>query len=362
MSRYPACAHKKIELDFFCIWELPIICEDSPAFSPPKDPEMEKKSKKSEEIRLNVFIQEHGVASRRKADEMIESGLVKINGKIIKTLGTKVTKGDEVIVDGKKLGRRPSQAIYLFHKPYLTMTTRSDERSRPTIFDIPMLKKLPGNVQPVGRLDFKSEGLLLLTNDGDLALALSHPKYAVEKTYSVLLSTQISPEEFEKLKKGVQLEDGLAKPTFVKLSQREKFANSTGQWIEISVAEGRNRLVRRMMESLGLKVVRLVRISIGNIRLPSNLLPGKLRPISDAEKEYLMTVKKNMEDKIPSKKTVKSKTVNEQEKTKKKPPLSEEHYSQKIVQRQKKLQAIARERKNTATAVPPSHPRKKTIK
>ena len=142
----------------------------------PKRTPMEKKIRKTEQIRLNVYIQEHGLASRRKSDELIEAGLVRVNGKIVKTLGTKVDKTDEIMVDGKKLTRRPTKATYLFHKPYLTMTTRSDERSRPTIYDLPQLKKLPGNVQPVGRLDFKSEGLLILTNDGDLALALSHPK------------------------------------------------------------------------------------------------------------------------------------------------------------------------------------------
>jgi 23S rRNA pseudouridine2605 synthase len=309
---------------------------------------MEKKVKKTEPIRLNVLLQEHGLASRRKADELIESGLVKVNGQIVKTLGTKVEKSDEVVVDGKKLTRKPSKAIYLFHKPYLTMTSRSDDRSRPTIFDLPSLKKLPKNVQPVGRLDFKSEGLLILTNDGDLALALSHPKYSVEKTYSVLLSTQISTQELEKLRKGINLEDGFAKPKYVKPSNREKFANSTGQWVEIAVTEGRNRLVRRMMESLGLKVVRLLRISIGNIHLPSSLMPGKIRPVTEQEKTYLVDLKKVLApQEEPKKKT--TKTVAPQKETtkneKNKKTAKEGNYKKEIVERQKKLQNLARERK-----------------
>ncbi|MES2613971.1 MAG: pseudouridine synthase [Bdellovibrionota bacterium] len=311
---------------------------------------MEKKLKTTDLVRLNVFIQEHGLASRRKADELIESGLVKVNGKVVKTLGTKVEKTDEIIVDGKKLTHKATKVTYLFHKPYLTMTSRSDDRNRPTIYDLPLLKKLPGNVQPVGRLDFKSEGLLILTNDGDLALALSHPKYAVEKTYSVLISSQISPAELEKLKKGVELEDGLAKPLHIKTSGREKFANSTGQWLEISVTEGRNRLVRRMLEALGLKVVRLMRIAVGNVRLPSNLLPGKLRLVTDLEKKYLTELKKNLEPGAqPKKKSAKpmlsEKELLERKEKKKKALTNNEHYAKKTVTRQKKIQTLSRERK-----------------
>lgn len=293
--------------------------------------------KKNEQIRLNVYIQEHGLASRRKADELIQSGLVKVNGQVVKTLGTKIEKTDEILVNGKKLSRRPTKVTYLFHKPYLTMTSRSDDRSRPTIYDLPPLKKLPGNVQPVGRLDFKSEGLLILTNDGDLALALSHPKYSVEKTYSVLLSTQISTLEIDKLKKGLELEDGFAKPVSVKSSSREKFANSTGQWIEITVSEGRNRLVRRMMEALGLKVVRLMRIAIGDVRLPSNLAPGKMRPVTEQEKLYLSQLKKHLDKPVKTKKINLNSTL----------PEKNEHYTKKLVERQKKIQTLSRERKKT---------------
>ncbi len=310
---------------------------------------METKAKKTGLIRLNVFLQEHGVASRRKSDELIESGLVKVNGKIVKILGTKVEKTDEIMVDGKKLSRKPTKATYLFHKPYLTITSRCDDRSRPTIYDLPLLSKLPGNVQPVGRLDFKSEGLLILTNDGDLALALSHPRYSVEKTYSVLVSTAVTIEEIERLKKGIELEDGLAKPLYVKSSTREKLANSMGQWIEIAVTEGRNRLVRRMMEALGLKVVRLMRIAIGDIRLPSNLAAGKFRLITEHEKKYLSELKKTLEQNVPSKKksmkSAPSAKELEEKKAKKKKAVPNEFYAKQVTTRHKKIQTLSRERK-----------------
>lgn len=301
--------------------------------------------KKSGPIRLNVLLQEHGLASRRKADELIESGLVKVNGKVVKTLGTKVEKTDEVIVNGKKLTRKPSKAIYIFHKPYLTMTSRSDDRNRPTIFDLPLLKKLPGNVQPVGRLDFKSEGLLILTNDGDLALALSHPKYSVEKIYSVLISTQINQTELEKIRKGIELEDGFAKPLYVKTIQREKLANSTGQWLEIAVSEGRNRLVRRLLEALGIKVVRLLRVAIGHIRLPSNLMPGKLRLATEQEKKYLNDLKTSSLATAPISSKTKKRKTETQAKEEDKKPSPKKNYKKIIVERQKKIQSSSKERK-----------------
>ena len=234
-----------------------------------------------ESVRLNVFLQRHGVASRRKADELILTGAVRVNRKVVTTLGTKVLPTDSVSVNGRVVRNELPQATYLFHKPDLYLTTRKDGRSRNTIFDIQAVAKLPANVQPVGRLDFRSEGLLILTNDGDLAFALSHPRFHVEKTYAVLVSEQLMPSDLEKLRNGVDLADGFAKPLSVKTGGSEKLGGSRGQWLKIVVTEGRNRLVRRMLAAIGLKVVKLVRIGIGTIQLPENLQAGQVIPAPD---------------------------------------------------------------------------------
>ncbi len=260
--------------------------------------------KKSDLVRLNVFLQESGVASRRKADEMIEARRISVNGKIIDVLGSKIDVLSKIAVDGKEIKNIPAKITYIFHKPANTITSRSDEEGRPIIFDLKGLKKLPQNVQAVGRLDFKTEGLLILTNDGDLSLALTHPRYSVEKTYNVLISTNIALEEIEKLRKGIELEDGIAKPLSVKTLSKQKLGNSQGVWLEIIVTEGRNRLVRRMLEALGLRVLRLVRIAIGYIRLPTNLEQGKIRPVTAVERKYLSDLKSNMEQEIKKNKKV----------------------------------------------------------
>lgn len=238
-------------------------------------------------IRLNVFLQRHGIASRRKADAMILGGQVRINRKVVTTLGTRVQPGDRVSVNGRVLKAETPILTYLFNKPDLCLTTRKDSRRRSTIFDIPHLKRLPLNVQPVGRLDFRSEGLLILTNDGDLAYALSHPRFHVEKTYAVLVSELFTPDDLERLRNGVTLADGYAKPLSVKLGGTEALGGSRGQWLQVVVLEGRNRLVRRMLASIGFKVVRLVRIGIGQVQLPDQLPAGHFIPAEGHVKALL---------------------------------------------------------------------------
>lgn len=238
-------------------------------------------------IRLNVFLQRHGIASRRKADAMILGGQVRINRKVVTTLGTRVQPGDRVSVNGRVLKAETPILTYLFNKPDLCLTTRKDSRRRSTIFDIPHLKRLPLNVQPVGRLDFRSEGLLILTNDGDLAYALSHPRFHVEKTYAVLVSELLTPDDLERLRNGVELADGFAKPLSVKLGGSEALGGSRGQWLQVVVLEGRNRLVRRMLASIGFKVVRLVRIGIGQVQLPDQLPAGQFTPVDGLVKSLL---------------------------------------------------------------------------
>ena len=304
------------------------------------------KETKVDLVRLNVLLQEYGVSSRRKADELIEAGNVQVNGKIVRTLGVKVGKNSSISVNGKVLKSIPTKVTYLFNKPFMTITSRKDEKERTTIFDLPDLKKLPLNVQSVGRLDYRSEGLLILTNDGDLSLALSHPKYSVEKTYAVLVSSTFTIEDSEKLKKGVELEDGIAKAISVKIGSKEKLGNSLGQWIELVVTEGRNRLVRRMLEAIGLSVVRLVRVAIGDIRLPAKLEAGKMRVVTDIEGKYLSNLKKNMLQEINEKsKFAPSKDVLEKRKLKKKVTLNDVEYAKEAERREKRATLISKLRK-----------------
>lgn len=249
--------------------------------------EKEKESAKSKEsksqalVRLNFLLKELGIASRRKADELIRQGRVSVDGKTTKELGLKVKRSSIVQVDGEKV--RPTlvpKHSYLFHKPDLVLTSRQGERDKKTIFDLPALRNLPSNVQPVGRLDYRSEGLIILTNDGDLAQALSHPKFGVKKTYAVLLHTTIQDEEIKKLRTGIKLEDGIAKAETVRpLAKAFLGSAKRGQWIEIIITEGRNRLVRRLLEALGIKVLRLVRIAVGALRLPEDLAAGHISPM-----------------------------------------------------------------------------------
>jgi len=246
-------------------------------------------------IRLNVYLQEQGIASRRKADTMIEQGRVQVDGVVCKKLGSKVLPSAEIRVDGKPVRSVGSKKVVLmFNKPDLTLTSRSDTQGRQTVFDLPALKKLPPGCQAVGRLDYRSEGLLLLTNDGDLAYALTHPRYAVEKTYAVLVADSVNAEDVDRLRKGVKLDDGFAKPVGVRLGSKEKLGASRGQWIEIVVAEGRNRLIRRMMDVVGLNVLRLVRLAIGDVQLPEKLGAGHVVTLVGAELAYLNRIKLDM--------------------------------------------------------------------
>jgi 23S rRNA pseudouridine2605 synthase len=246
-------------------------------------------------IRLNVYLQEQGAASRRKSDTMIQQGRVQVNGVVVTQLGTKIPADSEVKLDGKVL--RPAsgkKTVLMLHKPDLCLTSRSDTQGRRTVFDLPALNKLAPGCQAVGRLDYRSEGLLLLTNDGDLAYALTHPRFSVEKTYAVLVADSVNAEDIDRLRKGVQLDDGFAKPVAVRLGNKERLGGSRGQWVEIIVAEGRNRLIRRMMEVVGLNVIRLVRLAIGDLRLPEKLGPGQVVPVVGAELSYLNRIKLDM--------------------------------------------------------------------
>lgn len=300
-------------------------------------------------VRLNVLLQERGVASRRKADALILTGSVKVNGEIIHTLGAKVPYDADLWVDGVQYKKKPPLCTVLFHKPDASITSRNDPQGRKTIFDF-FRAPLPLNVQPVGRLDYRSEGLLILTNDGDLSFALTHPKHSVEKTYSVLVASPLTIEDVETLRKGILLEDGLAKPLSVRLLGREKMGSTSGQWVEIIVTEGRNRLVRRMLEALGVQIVRLIRVGIGVLRLPSALAPGQHRPITAEEKKYLNELKEDMLVASAPKKEEKTFSV---QKTKK-ISLNDDQYKEHVKNRMMTNSRKNEERKKQTVQVPES--------
>jgi 23S rRNA pseudouridine2605 synthase len=213
----------------------------------------------SEKIRINKFIAHAGLCSRREADTLIEQGKVEVNGKIITELGTKVSQKDTVIVDGQTISLEPFVYLML-HKPKNTITTTDDDRGRNTVLD--EIENATGyRVYPVGRLDRNTTGLLILTNDGDLAHRLMHPSYKVRKTYEVETERDLSDKELADFGKGVALEDGNAKGHNIK-----RFADVKNSFL-ISVFEGRNRLIRRMVEFHGTEVTKLKRVDYAGLNL-----------------------------------------------------------------------------------------------
>ena len=234
-----------------------------------------------EKIRLQKFMADSGIASRRKCEEIILSGRVKVNGVTVTELGTKVDDSDTVSVDGKDIRPKDKKVYILLNKPSGYLTTVGDDFGRPTVMDL-IQDEIHTRIFPVGRLDLETEGLLLMTNDGELSYNLTHPKHNFYKTYEVYLNDIPNLGVVEKLKKGVII-DG------------RKTAPAKVEWIRdnilhISIHEGRNRQIRKMAEALGFKVEYLRRISMGNIIL-GNLPLGRFRHLNDNEIRYLKGVK-----------------------------------------------------------------------
>lgn len=210
-----------------------------------------------EEMRINKYIAHAGLCSRRDADEYVAAGKVKVNGQVVTELGTKVKTTDSVTVEGQTMSLEPFVYI-LLNKSSGSITTTDDERDRATVMDT--IENATGNrVYPVGRLDRKTMGLLLLTNDGDMAHRLMHPSYQVKKTYFVQPNRVLTEEEMIGLREGVDLEDGFIKPDSV---TRDPFKADS---IIISVFEGRNHLIRRMVDHIGADVLKLKRIQYAGL-------------------------------------------------------------------------------------------------
>jgi len=225
--------------------------------------------------RLNKFLAHAGVGSRRHCEELILAGRVSVDGQTVRILGTKVAPDQQVCVDGQPL-RAEKPVYWLVHKPRGYLCTNHDPAGRPLAIDL--VPHVPQRIYTVGRLDEASEGLLLLTNDGDLANRLMHPRFGVEKTYLVQVAGFPSPDDIQQLLKGVWLSDGHVRARQVKRLKRQ--GEST--WLRIVLSEGKNREIRRMLARLGHKVLRLRRIALGPVMLGS-LGPGKTRRLTGAE-------------------------------------------------------------------------------
>lgn len=230
-------------------------------------------------VRLNKLIADSGLASRRAADRLIEDGHVTVNGKRVFELGVRVDPtADKIMVDGKPL-RKPNQKLYLlFNKPRGVLTTMDDPHGRPTIADY--LNEVPGRVFPVGRLDWDSEGLVLLTNDGDFANKVMHPREEVTKTYMVKLDGQPKPEQIQKLLKGVSIVGGKVAARSVEKIRRPE-GSQQYDWYKIVITEGKNRQIRQMFAKIGFDVQKLQRVAIGRLSVGS-LERGELVYLNEA--------------------------------------------------------------------------------
>ncbi len=231
--------------------------------------------------RLQKIIARAGITSRRKAEELILQGRVKVNGQVVTELGSKAdSERDHVKVDGKLIHFKQPQAYLMLNKPRGYVTTLWDPEGRPMVLDL--LKGVRQRVFPIGRLDYDTEGLLLLTNDGDLAHALMHPSYEVPKTYLAKVKGVLTDDKIKKLEKGVPLPDGKTAPCIIK-KVRKTQENS---WLEVTLHEGKKRQVRRMLERVGHPVLKLKRIRYAFLDL-AGLLPGQYRHLSPQEVKRL---------------------------------------------------------------------------
>jgi 23S rRNA pseudouridine2605 synthase len=233
-------------------------------------------------VRLQKYLAMSDVASRRHAEELIAEGRVQVNGVPTREMGVKVLPGtDSVMLDGKVVTPATRKVYYMLNKPPGYLVTSVDGRGRATIYDL--LGSIGVRVVPVGRLDLDSEGLLLLTNDGDLAYRLTHPKFEIEKEYEAWVRGKISKQSVEELRSGVELEDGRTQPAVVRVASRSEKESR----LYIIIGEGRKRQVRRMLDAVGHRVERLRRVREGSLRL-GPLARGEVRALTPIEVRRLL--------------------------------------------------------------------------
>ena len=231
-------------------------------------------------MRLNKYIAAAGVCSRRKADELIANGNVKINGAVVREMGTNVEEGDIVSVNGTEIRADESKVYVVVNKPPGVVTSMNDDKGRPTVAEL--VADIPERLFPVGRLDYNTTGLLIMTNDGELTYTLTHPKHEVSKTYIATVAGVLSDARLARLRKGVDIGGFVTSPARVRVIKQ----NPRSAVVEISIHEGKNRQVRKMFAAVGNKVQSLERVAIGDIRL-GRLLQGHYRKLTKAEVEYL---------------------------------------------------------------------------
>ncbi len=231
-------------------------------------------------MRINKYIAQAGVASRRKADELIAAGNVKVNGLVLKEPGYDVVEGDVVEVNGRRIQAEEKKVYILLNKPIGYVTTVSDDKERPTVMDL--VKDVDARIFPVGRLDYNTSGMLIMTNDGDFAYKVTHPKHELTKTYRARVAGVLSNEKAWKLRKGVDIGGFVTSPAKVEVVKG--LPRSTV--VDITIHEGKNRQVRKMFKAVGNNVQELERIAIGNIKL-GRLAEGHYRKLTREEIEYL---------------------------------------------------------------------------
>ncbi|MGE4282910.1 MAG: pseudouridine synthase, partial [Clostridia bacterium] len=229
-------------------------------------------------IRLQKYIALSGIASRRKAEELILEGRVKVNDEIVNILGEKVNPETDIVqVDGKAIHIEKSKVYVLLNKPFGYVTTASDQFDRPTVLDL-VKNDFNERIYPVGRLDYDTEGLLLLTNDGDLTYKITHPKYNIKKVYIAAVNGVPNGMKLNEFRKGLQIEDYITSPAEIEIIKKTR----AGSELRIIIHEGRNRQVRKMCEKIGHTVIKLKRVALGDLVL-GELSAGQWRHLTKEE-------------------------------------------------------------------------------
>lgn len=231
-------------------------------------------------MRINKYIAASGIASRRKADELIEAGKVKVNGAVLKQPGYDVVDGDKVTVDGHLISASEELVYYMLNKPVGYVTTTADEHDRLTVLDL--MTDVTTRIYPVGRLDYDSAGLLIMTNDGDLSYHIAHPKNKVWKTYMAEVAGQLNLDKIRELQRGVLVDGRMTAKAKVKLLKQK----GDMSLVEVQIYEGRNRQVRKMFEAVSCKVTFLQRTQVGELKL-GRLHEGDYRKLTREEIDYL---------------------------------------------------------------------------
>lgn len=233
-------------------------------------------------VRLQKILAQAGIASRRAAEALILQGRVTVNGVTVTRLGTRADPArDDIRVDGRRVRIAPTRRYILVNKPRGYVTTRRDPQGRPTVLDL-LGRRREEYLYPVGRLDYDSEGLVLLTNDGELALRLMHPRYGIERVYAVLVRGVPDERDLGRLARGIVLDGRRTRPAEVRIDRIVRASGSPRAWLTMAIREGRYRQVRRMCEAVGHPVVRLRRIRLGPLA-DLHLKPGQVRELTPAE-------------------------------------------------------------------------------